>query len=101
MKNQNDGCPESPNLSKMAGDDKMLEWHIIQSLLAEVTVLIGEDNAVDFHFANSQKGRVILVPQSLVLVASLKMHGKNAGLINWLNTSQGQHHVIRMMQMSG
>jgi len=39
----------------MAGDDKMLELRIIESLIAEVMALIGEDNAVEFQFTNSKR----------------------------------------------
>ena len=41
----------------MAGDDKMLELRIIESLIAEVMALIGEVSAVDFQFKNSKKRR--------------------------------------------
>ena len=58
-----------PILSMMAEDDKMLwsKLHITKSLLAAVMALIGEDNAEDFQFENSKKGRVILILQSLSL----------------------------------
>ena len=60
-------------LSKLCnGTDKQLPLHIIKALLAEIMLVVGENNSVDFTFPNSKPGRVILVPQTSTMDTFLR-----------------------------